>query len=174
MTYRINPLTEEQLNEIAPNGTYNFKVIKSERTSSKAGNPMAALTLEIWQGNGKKYPIFTYLVFSDVNMNIRTVKHFCESTDLEDEYKKGELREDLRGLIGKVDIASEKGALIPPEKLNGKPLGSRYRDKNVVLDYLAKDAESKTFMPDFPECANASEKLPLKEMPGDLNDDIPF
>jgi hypothetical protein len=39
----------------------------------------------------------------------------------------------------KVKIVVEPGSEIPQDKLKGKPLGSKYPDKNKVEDYIKKE-----------------------------------
>lgn len=148
MSFDFSPLTEEQLElaEFLPEGWYDFEVIKSERKTSKAGNPMCALQLKVW-GESIKI-VFDYLVFSSVNLNIKKVKRFCDTTGLAEEYKKGSIREDLQGLCGRVFIG------IQDEMPN--PNGGMYPKKNVVVEY-------------------AKEEFKLKEIKEDkFNDEIPF
>ena len=131
MSYCFNPMSDEELDaiDIIPEGVYNFEVLKSTRKVSKSGNPMAALQLNVWDNDGKTRCVFDYLVFSNVNLNIRKVSHFSKAVGLHEEYKKGELPEELELLSGKVQIG------IQDEQ--EKPGGGFYPKKNIVIDYIA-------------------------------------
>lgn len=162
MSYDFIPLSEEDLNrtELVEDGVYDFEVIKSTRKVSRGGNPMAELNLKVWGKDGKEYFMFDYLVFSSVNLNIRKVKHFCDAVGLQNEYKIGQLPEELIGFSGKAHIIFKEGDLIPEDKLKGKPVGSKYPDKNIVEDYIAHEIKPSTLQP-------------IKEN-SIINDDIPF
>jgi hypothetical protein len=162
MTYQFNPLTEEELNavELVEDGIYDFEVIKSVRKVSRTGNHMAELNIRFWDKNGKIHTLFDYLVFSIIPLNIRKVKHFCDATGLAEYYKKGELPEELGGYSGKIKVSTQKGQLIPQDKLNGKPLGSTYPDKNIVEYYVLTDKGAVKY------------QAPISS--GDMNDDFPF
>jgi hypothetical protein len=147
MVYMINPKTEEELNNIVlPKGRYKFEVLKSLNKISSTGNPMNDIFLGLHDdtqiGN-----VRDFLVFSDKNLNIRKVKHFCEATGLSNEYHKGQIRENFTGLTGEVDIDIEE------KKPNGK--GGFFPEKNIVVDYVKDDKK---------------QALPESY----LNDDIPF
>ena len=133
MSYNFNPMTEEEINDagLLENGVYEFEVLKSTRRMSKSGNPMAELLLNVWDKNGKHYPIYDYLVFSSIPLNIRKVKHFCDAVGLAEEYKQGSIPEELERYCGKVDIGTQDE--------QPKPSGGMYGKKNIVLDYVMTD-----------------------------------
>lgn len=153
MSYSFNPMTDEELEKstLLEDGVYNFEVTKAERQTSRSNNPMAKLSLKVWDKNGEVRFVYDYLVFSNVNLCIKKVKHFCDSVGLSEAYKKGELPEELENYCGKVEVKAEEGQLIPEDKLNGKPLGSRYPAKNVVVDYIVntKEAANSKLTDDF-------------------------
>lgn len=153
MSYSFNPKTDEEIEKgnLLEDGIYNFQVAKSENKISSANNPMAKLTLKVWDDNGVVNHVFDYLVFSDVNMCIKKVKHFCDAVGLIEEYKKGQIPEELEAYAGKVEIKFEEGQLIPDDKLNGKPKGSKYPAKNIVVDYIQhhKDTANSKVTDDF-------------------------
>jgi hypothetical protein len=128
--YNFTPMTDEQINSsnIIDAGIYDFEVIKSVRKASKAGNPMAELTINVWDNQGKQHSIFDYLVFSNIALNIKKIKHFCDATGLSKQYERGSLPEQLVRLCGKVEIG------IKDEQPN--PNGGTYPKKNVVVDYV--------------------------------------
>ncbi len=157
MSYNFNPLSDEELdaiNMVEP-GRYNFEVIKDTKKMSKSNNPMAELLLKVWDKTGKTHTVFDYLVFSNVNLNIRKVKHFADTAGLQEEYKKGQFPESLTGLCGEVDID------IQDEQ--PKPSGGFYPKKNYVVDYATQSKYVKQ--------ANDSKghaDLPFED------DDVPF
>lgn len=156
MSYSFTPLTQEQLDSagLAEEGIYNFEVIKSTKKTSKSGNPMAELQITIWDKNGKNHSLFDYLVFSNIPLNIRKVKNFCDTTGLVEEYKKGNLPEELQGKCGKVSIGIQGN--------QPNPKGGVYPSKNVVLDYVLNDPNSLSSSADITD-------EPFKD-----DDEIPF
>jgi len=135
MGFNFKPLSNQELNDltgpkILEEGIYKFKVLKSKRTYSKAGNDMCELQLKIYRDNLSAV-IFDYLVFSDVPFNILKVNHFCDSTGLFEQYKKGDLQEDLSGLEGYVKIS------IKPESKDS--YGRIFPKRNVVHDYIKQE-----------------------------------
>ncbi len=133
MSYDFTPLTDAELDAInlIEEGIYNFEVVKSERKTSKSGNPMAAIQLRVWDKEGRVHFVYDYLVFSTVPLNIRKVKHFCDAVEMTEAYKKGQIPEELEGLSGKASIG------VDDEKQ--KPNGGMYPRKNIVLDYVVTD-----------------------------------
>lgn len=133
MSYSFQPMSEEELNSInlVDDGIYDFEVIKSTRKTSKSGNPMAELNIKFWDKGGQTHTLFDYLVFSKVNLNIRKVKHFCDTTGLSKEYSLGELPEELKGLCGKFSLKTQG------QQPDGR--GGFYPAKNVVEDYIKSD-----------------------------------
>lgn len=154
MSYLFKKLTDEELEDtkekLLSAGTYDFEVKRSTRKISQAGNDMAELNLTIWDNEGKVRNIMDWLVFAENKFNIRKIKHFCDSVGITASYEQGELPEDLELLAGKVSIDIDEGQMIPDNKLNGKPKGSRYADRNVVVDYIKSDEEKKTNKTELP------------------------
>lgn len=109
--YTFTPMTEEEINafNLMDEGVYDFQVVKSTRKLSKSSNnPMAELSLNIWDKEGKTHLVFDYLVFSSVPLNIKKVKHFCDATGLAEVYKTGKMPEELENLSGKVEIGIQE------------------------------------------------------------------
>lgn len=152
MSYNFDPMTEEEIasSSLVEDGIYNFQVLKSTRKMSKSGNDMAEVQLNIWDNDGKIHPVFDYLVFSKIPLNIKKVKHFCDATGLVEEYKKGQMPEELESLSGKVQIGTQE------ERPN--PNGGVYARKNFVVDYILSD--------------KGSDKAPTVDP--ELDDSIPF
>jgi hypothetical protein len=165
MSYNFDPMTDEELeaSDLVEDGEYYFEVVKSTRSNSKNGNPMAALQITIWDKEGKTHTIFDWLVFSQIKMCLKKVSHFCSAVGLADEYKKGQIPEELERYCGKLILGFAAGQEIPEEKLQGKPFGSKYPDKNVVVDYVKGSAKPRKVGVD-------KEPSESKE----FDDDIPF
>ena len=146
--YNFNPMTEDEFNQfqLIEDGVYDFTVAKSTRKQSKQGNDMAELQLLI-----DNNLIFDYLVFSKVPLNIKKVKHFCDTTGLEDD-KKGALPETLERLKGKVHIGIQEE--------QPKFGGGFYPKKNIVIDYVVTD--------------KGAVKVPLSGAESFVDSDIPF
>jgi hypothetical protein len=163
MSYSFNPLTEEEINafSLMDDGVYEFEVLKSTRQISKSNNPMAKLELRVWDKEGREHFVFDYLVFSTIPLNIRKVKHFCEAVGLHEEYKQGQIPEELERYCGQASIMKQAEQEIPEDKLNGKPKGSKYPAKNFVADYIASPMKPSMLQP-------------LTQKKNELDDDIPF
>lgn len=154
--YTFKPMSDEEIRamNLIPKGQYVFEVYASTRKVSKSGNPMCELNLKVWDGNGKVHIIYDYLVFYTANMTIKKIKNFCEAVGLEEDYKKGILREDLRGMSGYVDIDIRE-----PQPKKG---GGFWPQRNEVVAYAKKSEE------DVPDLAAAA------DVKNEFDDDIPF
>lgn len=164
MSYDYNPLPEEEAQSkrytLLDDGVYRAHVINAKEKLSKSNNKMCELLLEVYDDHkGIKKQIYDFLLFTD-NM-IWKLKHFCDAANLSDSYLNKRFSDDIAiGSDVLVQIKTDRGALIPDDKLNGRPRGSRYPDKNAIEDYVVtvKD-EDKT---------NHAPKTEL------VDDDIPF
>lgn len=138
MSYNFKPLSDEELekSKLIPEGDYDFQVVKSNSKISSKGNPMAELTLNVWDKEGNEHTVFDYLVFSTVNLNIKKISNFCKSVGLEEQYRLGCIPEDLKGLSGKLSLS------IQDEQ--EKKGGGFYPKKNVVSDYIKLDVVTNT------------------------------
>jgi len=121
--------------QLLKEGIYDAVVTSSQDTQSKKGSPMMDITLTVYDEEGKTHEVRDFLVFTRQMM--WKVIHFAESAGIIKEYKEGKLCSkiaiDKRVLV---KISTEEGKEIPGEKLNGKPLGTRYFDKNKIEDYI--------------------------------------
>lgn len=141
---RFEPKTEEELSLIFSPNYYQFEVIRAEDAISQStGNDMIKLQLKIYDnGSDRVIYIFDYLV-SDYK-----IKHFCDSTQLEEVYKKGELKaSDCEGRTGLAKLAIKKDKT------------GEYQDRNEVKDYAPLKKEQKNIK---------------KEQYGSFDDDLPF
>jgi hypothetical protein len=135
--------TEQEANEeryqLLKEGEYDAVISASQdKTSANKGNPMMDMILCVFDKDGKSKQVRDFIVFTKTMM--WRVIHFAESAGLMKEYEEGKLRSDVAiDCRVRVKIAVEKGGEIPQDKLKGKPMGSKYPDKNTVEDYLKKD-----------------------------------
>ena len=101
---------------------------------------MAEIMLAVFDNEGEAHSIVDYLVFTR-KMLWKTL-HFCRSSKQEDIYMRGEFTPELAEQQRvRVVVAKRQGNEIPPDKLNGRPFGSRYPEKNVIEDYLPYQGE---------------------------------
>lgn len=144
--------------QILKEGEYDGYIELSEdKVSQNSGNQMMEMTLTLFDSEGKSHQIKDYLVFTKKMM--WKVIHCAESAGLSEEYKlKKFCSETVKGKRIRAKIGIESGKLIPDEKLNGKPYGSKYPDKNKVEDYIKRIQNS----PSLPTDNDA------------VDDDVPF
>lgn len=133
---------EERFN-LLKEGEYDAVIASSEdRVSASSGNPMMAITLQVFDEAGKARDVRDFLVFTKTMM--WKVIHFSDSAGLLKVYEDGKLcSEAAVGNRVRVKIGVEEGGEIPQDKLKGKPVGSKYPDKNKVEAYIKK-ADQKT------------------------------
>lgn len=129
MALNFEPKTEEQLNNLMPDGQYNFHVSKAEDYVAKtSGDEMIKLTLLVWDHNGRERQITDYLT----SKAIYKIKHFCDAVGLTEKYSSGNLHaSDCEGSdkIGKLLINTQKGQ-------------GEYGPRNSVKDYVKREASA--------------------------------
>lgn len=153
---------QEAMNErfqLMKEGEYDAIISASQDTvSTNSGNPMMDMTVSIFDDNGKSHDVRDFLVFTKPMM--WKVVHCADSAGLIPEYENHKFCSEV--VIGKrvrVKITVEQGSEIPPDKLKGKPIGSKYPDKNKIEDYVKKEDQK-------PLASNRSDSF--------LDDDIAF
>ena len=161
--FTYDPMTEEQAMkeryQLLEDGVYSALVVKAEARPSSKGNPMIVLDLSVYDKNGKPHDVQDYLVFTN-QMMWKTI-HCADSAGLAKEYdEKKFCPEIIEGKNVMVKIITKIGNPIPPDKLNGKPPGSCYPNKNAVEDYIKKADQPASVAP-----------APAADFP---DDDIPF
>lgn len=163
MLFDYEVLTEDQANkeryQLLNDGMYPAVITKVNHKISPKGNNMYEVDLDVYDENGRGHFIRDYVVFTR-SMSWKVI-HFADSTGTIAEYESKKFTPDL--LLNKscvVLIKTQQGAEIPVEKLNGKPAGSRYPDKNVIQDYVKKCDQDKM------------NKASGSDLP--FNDDLPF
>lgn len=139
MTFSYQPMPREEAEKqrfnLLDDGVYKSVVVKATPKISQAGNQMVELQLSVYGKNGQEHIIFDFLVLSQ-NMMWKTI-HFCDASGLSTEYDDGKFSPEL--CLKKhvnVKIGKQSGKVIPIDKLNGKPIGAKYPDKNSVEDYV--------------------------------------
>lgn len=117
-------------------GEYDAVVKVVTHTLSKSNNVMADMTLAVFDKMGNPHDIRDFLVFTD--KMLWKIKHFCDSSGQEKLYLDEKFTpEDASNQHVRVRVKIQQGSEIPFDKLNGKPIGSKYPDKNVIEDYVA-------------------------------------
>lgn len=160
--FNYQPMTESEAMQerfqLLKEGEYDAVIESSEdRISANSGNPMMDMKLTVYDANGKEHSVRDFLVFTKSMM--WKVVHFANAAGLMTEYEEGKLCSEVAvGANIRVKIIVEPGSLIPEDKLNGKPYGSRYPDKNKVDEYIGKQ--------DATKLNNGAEE--------GLDDDVPF
>lgn len=141
--FQYDVLTEQQAMaerfQLIKEGEYDAIITASQDTkSSNSGNPMMDMTVTVYDTNGKPHDIRDFLVFTKAMM--WKVVHFANSAGILKEYEEGKLCSQVA--IDKhvrVKVVVEEGKEIPIDKLKGKPIGSKYPDKNKIDDYVKKE-----------------------------------
>ena len=129
--------------QILKEGEYEAMITASQDTQSiNSGNPMMDMTVTVYDEKGKSHDIRDFLVFTKPMM--WKVVHFANSAGILKEYEDGKLCSKLAiEKHVKVKVIIEEGREIPNDKLNGKPAGSKYNDKNKIEDYIIKEISIK-------------------------------
>lgn len=144
--------------QLLKEGIYEAVVSASSDTISSKGHPMMDMTVTVYDQDGKTHDVRDFLVFTKQMM--WKIVHFADSAGMLKEYEAGNLCSETA--INKrcvVKIVIEQGGEIPQDKLKGKPLGTRYFDKNKVEDYIKKGDQG---------VPNGNEPPPFTD------DDVPF
>lgn len=121
--------------QLLKEGIYDAVVTASQDTVSSKGSPMMDITLSVYDENGNTHDVRDFLVFTKQMM--WKIVHFAQSAGIMNLYQNGRLCSDTA--INKrvqVKLTVEQGGEIPQDKLKGKPVGTRYFDKNKVEDYI--------------------------------------
>lgn len=156
-----NPLSEDEVQkarfDLLEDGDYDGVVISAKRAMSKSNNIMADIIVRFFDASGKEYDIRDFLVFT-LKMLFK-VKHFCDSAGLQKEYLDGTFEPEMAlNQHIRAHVVRQPGSEIPVDKLQGKPFGSKYPDKNAVDDYLIGKSAAK----------------PIPKKDDFIDDNIPF
>lgn len=152
---RFTPKSEHEIEaeNLLPDGTYDFEVVKAEESTSKKGNPMMKVALKVFAPNGGTPFVYDYLLEAFLGKLL----NFCSATGLMANYNSGNLEAHmLEGRGGKVEIITEAQA--------------GYRPRNVVKDYVRGDDASVSSPP-----SGRQYKASVPASSSDMSDDdIPF
>jgi hypothetical protein len=163
---KFTPKTKEELTSLLADGMYDFSVISAEETTSRAGNDMIALKLEVYDdANDRKKVVFDWLVNSE--KSLRKILAFCETTGLLDTYNAGELTADkCFGKSGRVKIEQQDAQDGYPEKnVVGYYVTGSKLPLNPVRQEPAKKRTPAT-KPEYPDVNAQTKTVP--------DDDVPF
>lgn len=121
--------TEEEIaaSGLLQDGVYDFTIVEATETTSKSGNDMFKLKLNVFDTNGDALVIFDW-VLPDFP---KKYKHLHDACGLLELYQSGETKpEDLMGKSGKLLLGKGK----PYQDQNGID-----RINNSVVDYVKRD-----------------------------------
>lgn len=154
---QFTPKTDKELQEMNlwPNGIYSFEVIEkvtlgsntfhTEDKTSKSGNEMIQLVLQVYNESGKFITVIDYLLESMAYK----LKHSAQACGLEDDYNKGQLHaSSYIGRTGFLELSIQKDK------------SGNYPDKNAVRDYVKPE--------------DSAHLQPVKSASEELNDEVPF
>lgn len=131
---QFTPQTEEELDKegLFEKGEYPFEVQKATDKTSAGGNEMIEVVQKIFKDDGSQNLVYDYLSASFMKHKL---KHFCEATGLQTEYKNGEVKAHmLEGKTGKSLVDFE------PASTN-KETGKSYKAKNTITDYVVPEGQ---------------------------------
>lgn len=160
--FQYQPMSEQEAMaerfQLLKEGVYEAVITASkDTTSANSGNPMMDMTVTVYDHDGKSHDVRDFLVFTKAMM--WKIVHFADSAGLTKDYEDGALCSEKainKAVMVKINV--EDGREIPVDKLNGKPSGSKYPDKNKIEDYIKRDLQAEA----------------IKKFQDDLNDDVPF
>lgn len=125
----FKPKNDDELNtfDLFPAGEYDFEVVKAVDDTSKSGNEMIKLEIDVYAISGKKTRVYDYLLES---MDYK-LKHFCEATGLLREYEAGDLTADM--------CKNRSGRCKLIIRVDAKGV---YPEQNVIKDYCKQSIAS--------------------------------
>lgn len=125
---------------VIPPGEYPAEIIKAEEKSSKAGNPMLVVELNVFDPTtGRSRKITDYIVCGGEHSQDWKLKQLAESTGV--------------GVSGDI-VAGELIGLSCKVKVRIKPAKDGYEENNTIADYLEHDVEK------------TKQELPVKDSDG--------
>jgi hypothetical protein len=137
-----------------PKGAYDFEVAAAEDATSKAGNEMIVLELQVFDQNGNRRQMKDWLLET---LPVK-LKHACEAVGLHAAYENGNISSyDFVGRTGRLTLGIERQ--------------SGYEDRNKVLGYIpADEVVTRQISPAAARPIPPRQKTPA----GDIDDEIPF
>jgi hypothetical protein len=156
---KFKPRTKEEIDSmnLIKAGVYSFRVANAAEQTSKSGNEMLKLTLEVFDEQGAPHTVFDYLL----EAMPQKLYSFCHATNMTQQYQMGQMRDiDCIDKCAYVEITVEKG--------QPNPQGGVYADKNQVKCYLSSnDKKAKV-------SASVSSAVAAGKPDNGFDDEIPF
>lgn len=154
---KFQPQSEEDIAEsnlISP-GDYPFEVTKATDKTSKNGNDMVELQINVTDNEDRTRGVFDYLV--SIESMAYKIRHFAEAVGMLGNYEQGEMKaDDMVGCAGKCRIAIQ-------------PAKDGYAAKNVVKDYLKRESAVVSA-----KNIDSKKAVVKKAIDDDFDDSIPF
>ncbi len=120
---KITPKTEDEIRRglLLPEGEYDFEIISAEEKTSKAGNPMIALKLKVFNGGGERH--ISDWVMEKGEFKLR---HFMFAIGFGAAYESGDIiPEQFAGQCGKLSLTVKEQEGFQPQ--------------NSVRDYIVPE-----------------------------------
>ncbi len=150
---KFQPKTEEELDleNMIPDGIYDFEVISATDKQSKAGNDMMVVELRIFT-DGQNRIITDYLL----EKMGHKLRHFCAAMGVMEAYNAGNLAAENigEGMAGKCQVGTQKAK-------------AEFSARNTIVDYIVPQEGS------VPAPRPRRESAPVGGSSED-NSDLPF
>lgn len=166
---RFTPLTDEEIETQRRQlelGESDFEILEADAQTSKAGNDMIVLKINIYDKKGSSGIVYDYLIMYEENGTVPKdkiafahwkTKSVCKSIGKEENYNKGDLEPYMfPGQAGKCITKMQKDKT------------GKYHDKVVIDEYLPTENPKKI------EPAKNITLDNKKEEDEPFDDDIPF
>ena len=125
---KFNPLSEEDVLNLLPDGEYDLAIMSAEDCLSKAQNEQIKLTLSHVDSKGRDHIIYDYLT----EKMMYKVKHFADATGMEALYEAGGY------------YAPDVKAVKVRAKVGRQEAKDGYPPKNVIKDYVKGNGAAPT------------------------------
>lgn len=102
-------------------GEYPAMIESAEEKTSKAGNPMLVVDMNVYKNDGTTVSVKDYMITGGAYSADWKIKHLCQSAKLE--------------VTGSLDCADLIGRGLRV-KLGVRPAEGKFNEQNKVLDYL--------------------------------------
>jgi len=159
--FGYKPMSEDEATahrfQMLEPGIYDATIESYEGKMASTGNRMVVFTVRVYDKNSHHHDLKDYMTFTD-SMTWK-LRHHCIAAGLVSEFESGTWHPKMS--VGKnlrVKVVIDKGKEIPVNKLNGKPPGSTYHDRNMIDDYIS----------------DGSTVAQVTEIDNNFNDEIPF
>jgi hypothetical protein len=146
---------------VLPPGEYPAMVESAEEKTSKAGNPMLVVELNVYKNDGNTVTVKDYLITGGQYSADWKIKNLCKSAGIE-----------VTGTLNASDLVG-RGLRV---KLGIKPAEGQYREQNKVNDYLLTTEENQTQQHSVSASAKAyyQEKEKVEQNKNNDDGDAPF